>query len=188
MRRWNWSESFLWSRTRGRSSRANGSKSSVSNTGRDPNSSSAAAIAESSRPPPRPDERALRRVPAVEVPRERVARRRADRVLVPDDRPAERGVAEAEVVVHVRQVLHRRVEVHVHLLDDHALLALDLVRIEAGVEEHVREHVERLRRLLAGALDVVARVLLAREGVEVGAHRVDLEADVARRSDAAPFP
>ena len=108
-------------------------------------------------------------------------RRRADRVLVPDDRAAERGVAEAEVVVDVRQVLHRRVEVHVHLLDDHALLALDLVRIEAGVEEHVREHVERLRRLLAGALDVVARVLLAREGVEVGAHRVDLEADVARR-------
>src|SRR5919199_1605482 len=30
-----------------------------------------------------------------------------------------------------------------HLLDDHALLALDLVRGEARVPEHVDEHVER---------------------------------------------
>ena len=106
------------------------------------------------------------------------------RLLVPDDRASERRVAEAELVVHVRQVLRRRVAVHVHLLDDHALLALDLLGVEARVEEHVGEHVERLRGLVAGALDVVARVLLAREGVEVGAHRVDLEADVARRRAA----
>ena len=126
------------------------------------------------------DERALGRVPAIEVARERVSRGPADGVLVADDRPPQRRVAEAELVVHVGQVLRRRVAVHVHLLDDHALLALDLLGVEARVEEHVGEHVERLGSLVAGALDVVARVLLAGEGIEVGAHRVDLEADVTR--------
>jgi hypothetical protein len=47
--------------------------------------------------------------------------------------------------------------------------------------EHVDEDVQRDRAVLAGAADVVARVLLAREGVELAADAVDLVTDVARR-------
>ena len=50
-----------------------------------------------------------------------------------------------------------------------------------GVAEHVDEHVERRVARLGGAADVVARVLLAGEGVELAADRVDLAGDVARR-------
>jgi hypothetical protein len=42
------------------------------------------------------------------------------------------------------------------------------------------EHVERPVAVVGGALDVVARVLLAREGVELAAEPVDLHPDVAR--------
>jgi hypothetical protein len=63
---------------------------------------------------------------------------------------------------------------------DHALLALDLVGVEAGVAEHVDEHVERDVARLGGALDVVAGQLLAGERVELAADRVDLGRDVTR--------
>ena len=46
--------------------------------------------------------------------------------------------------------------------------------------QHVDEDVERDRAVLAGAADVVPRVLLAREGVELAADAVDLVPDVAR--------
>ena len=48
------------------------------------------------------------------------------------------------------------------------------------VAEHVDEHVERHVAVLGGAPDVVARVLLAREGVELAADRVDLAGDQSR--------
>ena len=97
-----------------------------------------------------------------------------------DDVAAERLVAAEERLVDAADEVARRVEVHVHLLDDHALLALDLLRVEAGVAEHVDEDVERDVAVLGRALDVVRRVLLAGEGVELAADRVDLAGDVAR--------
>ena len=60
-----------------------------------------------------------------------------------DDVAAERLVAAEEILVDAADEVARRVEVHVHLLDDHALLALDLLRVEARVAEHVDEDVER---------------------------------------------
>jgi hypothetical protein len=77
------------------------------------------------------DDHPRRRVPAVEVLHERLARRLADGLLAADDVPAERLVAVEQALVDAAYVVARCVEVHVHLLDDHALLALDLLGVEA---------------------------------------------------------
>ena len=126
------------------------------------------------------DDHAIGPVPLVRVLGERLACRAPDGLLAPDDVPAERLVAVEERLVDAADEVARRVEVHVHLLDDHALLALDLLGVEAGVAEHVDEHVERRVARLGGAADVVAGVLLAGEGVELAPDRVDLAGDVAR--------
>ena len=107
-------------------------------------------------------------------------RRAAHRLLAADDVPAERLVAVEKLFVDAADEVARRVEVHVHLLDDHALLAVDLLGVEAGVPQHVRDHVERDVAVLGRALDVIGGVLLARERVELAADRVDLACDVAR--------
>ena len=78
--------------------------------------------------PPTPTTMRVGLVPVVDVAEERVAGRGADRLLAADDVPAERLVAVEKLVVDAADVVARRVEVHVHLLDDHALLAVDLLR------------------------------------------------------------
>ena len=60
-----------------------------------------------------------------------------------DDVAAERVIAVEELVVDAADEVPRRVEVHVHLLDDDALLAVDLLGVEPRVAQHVDEHVER---------------------------------------------
>ena len=89
-------------------------------------------------------------------------------------------VAVDELVVHSADEVARGVEVHVHLLDDDALLAVDLVGVEARIADHVDEHVERDIAGACRALDVVAGELLAGEGVELAADPVDLRRDVPR--------
>src|SRR5262245_54493492 len=89
------------------------------------------------------DHHPRRLVPVVEIRRERVTRRVPDRLPAPDDVPTERLVAVEQLLVQAADEIARRVEVHVHLLDDDALLALDLLRIELRVTEHVDEDVER---------------------------------------------
>ena len=127
------------------------------------------------------DDHARRLVPVAEVVHERVARRGLHGLLAADDVPAERMVgAVDELLVHAVDEVPRRVEVHVHLLDDHALLAVNFPGVELRVAKHVDDHVERHVAVLGGALDVVPRVLLARERVELAADRVDLAGDVAR--------
>src|SRR3954470_16534096 len=127
------------------------------------------------------EDHALGLVPVVDVAVERVAARVPNGFLAADDVPAERLIAVEELLVHTADEVPRRVVVHVHLLGDHAFLALDLVGVELGVPEHVHEDVERDVPRLRGALDVVARVLLARESVELAADRIDLHGDVASR-------
>ena len=131
------------------------------------------------------DDHPRRLVPALQVVEERLARRGAHGLLAADDVPAERLVAEEELLVHAADEVARRVEVHVHLLDDDALLAVDLLGLELRVAQHVGEHVERDPAVLGRASDVVAGVLLAGERVELAADPVDLDADVAR--GRAPF-
>ena len=101
--------------------------------------------------------------------------------FVPEDVPSERLVGEEQPVVDAADVALRIVEVDVHLLEDHALLLLDLGRVEARVAEHVDEHVESDVAGLRAALDVVAGDLLAGEGVELASDRVDLGRDRSRR-------
>ena len=126
------------------------------------------------------DDHARRLVPAVEVVEERLARRGADGLLAADDVPAERLVAVEELLVHAADVVARRVEVHVHLLDDHALLALDLLGSNFEWRSMSTSTSSAIVAVLGRALDVVARVLLAGERVELAADGVDLAADVAR--------
>ena len=95
-----------------------------------------------------------------------------------EDRPAQRvavpeGLREQLVHEVVGGVLD-----HLDLLEDHLLLALDVVGVERRVQDHVRQHVERPRHVLVEHLDVVARVLLRGERVELPADRVDLLRDV----------
>src|SRR5262249_60867859 len=71
------------------------------------------------------DDHSLRPVPVVDVAAERLPLRAADRLLAPDDVPAERLVAVEELLVHGADEVARRGEVHVPLLDDHARLSLD---------------------------------------------------------------
>ena len=130
------------------------------------------------------DHHPVRRVPAVDVVEERVAVRALDRVLRAERLPAERVVAEHQRLVDRADVVARRVEVHVHLLEDHALLALDLLGVELRVADHVEQHVERDVAVGAGAADVVARVLLRGEGVELAADPVDERRQVARARPA----
>ncbi len=124
-----------------------------------------------------PDHHPLGPVPAVEVGEERLPRCPAYRLLEADDVPAERLVAVQQPLVDRADVASGRVEVHVHLLDDDALLALDLVGVELRPLQHVCEHVERRVARLRGALDVVAGRLLAGERVELAADAVDLAGD-----------
>ena len=126
------------------------------------------------------DHHALGPVPAVDERGERLPGGGAHGLLGADDVAAERMVAVEELVVDAADEVARRVEVHVHLLDDDALLALDLLGVEPRVADHVDEHVERDVAGAGGALDVVARVLLAGEGVELAADPVDLGRDVTR--------
>ena len=135
-------------------------------------------------PPAHPDDDPLGPVPGVEVGRERLARRRLDRLLRPENVPAERLVGVQEPVVDVSDVALRGVEIDVHLLEDHALLLLDLGRVEAGVEEHVGEDVECDVPGSCAALHVVAGDFLTGESVELAADRVDLRRDRARRRAA----
>jgi hypothetical protein len=119
-----------------------------------------------------------------EVVEEGLACGSLDRLSRPECLPPERIGAEQQLLVERRDVVARRVDVHVHLFDDHALLALELVGVELRVADHVDQHVERVVALLACAADVVAGVLLRGEGVEFPAHPVDLHRQVARRRPA----
>ena len=130
--------------------------------------------------PSDPDHDPLRHVPGVEIARERLARGALDGLARAEDVPAERLVGEEQPVVDIADISLRRVQVDVHLLEDHALLLLDLGRVETRVAEHVHEHVQGDVSCLRRALDVVAGDLLAGEGVELAADRVDLRRDRAR--------
>ena len=122
---------------------------------------------------------ARRAVPAGRGSRGRSCACRTHCLLRPDDVPPQWLVPVQKLVVDALEEVARRVVVHVHLLDDDALLPLDLLGVELRVAQHVDEDVESDVAVLRGALDVVPGVLLAREGVELAADRVDLARDVA---------
>src|SRR3989454_2171422 len=91
--------------------------------------------------------------------------------------PWPEGQVEELVHVVVGRVLDLR-----DLLHDDRALALDLLRREGGLREDVRQQVERERQVLAQHLGVVAGVLLAGEGVQHAADRIDLLRDLRGRA------
>ena len=120
-----------------------GAGAPVSRGSMSPSSSSSFSSSPSPMLPAEAHDHPLRPVPAVDVARKRFAGRAADGLLAAEHVPAERLVAVEERVVQAADEVARRVEVHVHLLHDHALLALDLLLAEARVPDHVDEDVER---------------------------------------------
>ena len=80
-----------------------------------------------------------------------------------------------------------RVLDHFDLLDDHFLLALDVLGSERRISNDVGQDVDGERQMLVEHLDVVACVLLRRERVELASDRVDLLSDVLGRSRRRAF-
>src|SRR5215207_10015272 len=78
-----------------------------------------------------------RAVPMLQVVDESLALGGAHGLLAPDDVPAERRVVVEQLVIDAVHEVARSVVVHVHLLDDDALLPLDLLWIELRVAKHV---------------------------------------------------
>ncbi len=83
----------------------------------------------------------------------------------------------------VDQIVGRVLD-HLDLFEDHLLLALDIGRRKRGVEHQIGQHVDRLGQVLVEDLDVVARVLLGGEGVQVAAQAVHFLRNVLSRPAA----
>ena len=81
----------------------------------------------------------------------------------------------------------RRVLDHLDLFDDHLLLAVHIVRVESRVEHDVGQDVERQRKVLVEDLDVVGRVLLGRERVQLAADRVHGLGDLLGAAAGGPL-
>lgn len=86
------------------------------------------------------------------------------------------------VDVLVRRVLH-----HADLLEDDGLFLVNLVAVEQGVVEDVREQIHGEREVVVGHLDVECRQLLAREGVHHAPDGVDVGGDVEGRAPGRPL-
>ena len=78
----------------------------------------------------------------------------------------------------------RRVVGLADLLQDHCALTLELLWIEGGVLQDVREDIESERHIFLQYLRVISGALAGGVGVEVTANRLDLFGDIA---GAAPF-
>ena len=114
------------------------------------------------------DERAAARArPAALAERDdRVARERAQVLLGPEDRAAERVLAERGQVDELLGDGRRLVLVALDLLDHDAALAVELVRVEVRASDEVGEQVDRGERALGAHGDVERDQIVARVGVQ----------------------
>src|SRR5712692_441456 len=76
---------------------------------------------------------------------------------------------------------------HLHLLEHHRLLALDVLRRETGPQQHVGQEIRGQLEVLVEHADVEARVFLGREGVQLAAHGIDGAGDVLGRAILGTF-
>ncbi len=104
---------------------------------------------------------------------------------VADDRPPQRMVRKDRVAEHVEDLLLGIVLVHRDLLEDDRALRLDLR--ERRPEDHVGDHVERLREMLVDHPRIYGRGLLAGAGVQLRTHPVEDLIDLERRVLRAAF-
>jgi len=82
---------------------------------------------------------------------------------------------------HLVDQIVGRVLDHLDLFEDDALLLRDFARRERRPHQHVAEQIDRRRQVLVEDFDVVARIFLRGEGVELAADRVDRLRDLLRR-------
>ena len=121
-------------------------------------------------------------IPLGEEPSDVVGRGGFDRVTLAGGLAAERMIGEqtgSEVAVHD---VFGTVVVHRQLFEDHLALGLDVAVAQRRAAEHVAEHVEPERQVVARHAAVVRRVLLRRERVHVAADALDRGRDVVRRA------
>ena len=126
----------------------------------------------------RHDDQVRRDVGAAEEIQEDVAIEGRDRLGRAEDRPAQRVPVPEPLREELVDEVVGRVLDHLDLFEDHLLLALDVVGPEGRIEHDVGQDVPGVRQVLVEHLDVVARVLLRRERIEVAAERVDRLRDV----------
>ncbi len=81
----------------------------------------------------------------------------------------------------------RRVLDHLDLFEDHLLFPLDIVRAERRIADDVGQDVDSERQMLVEPLDVIARVFLGRERIQLTADRVDRLRDVFGGAGAGPL-
>src|SRR5690606_7525821 len=97
-----------------------------------------------------------------------------------ENRAADRLVGKSSFLKEIENDVVGRVVGRADLLQDHALLARELVRVEGRAGENVRENIERKRHVLAEDARVVAGVLKAGGGVKIAAGVLDLLHDLPR--------
>ena len=89
------------------------------------------------------------------------------------------------------QLLHAQVVGSVlalaQLLEHHFPLLFELGGVKSGVEIHVGEHVQALRRVHVAGKGVIACAALGGVGVDLRAQRVDVVCDVERRAGLRPL-
>ena len=107
-------------------------------------------------------------------------------------RPAEDGPAQRMVLPETlrKQLVHEvigRVLDHLDLLEDHLLLAFDVFDSERRIHHDVREDVDGERQMLVQHFDVVARVFLCGESIQLTADGIDHLRDVFGRSRGGAF-
>ena len=129
----------------------------------------------------RRDDQVGRGVRAVEVVAKQVGGERLNRFPRPENRPPQRMVGPESLREELVDEVVRRVLHHLDLFDDNFLFALDVFRAERRVHHDVGEDVDGEREVFVEDFDVVARVFLGGEGVELAADRVDRLRDVFRR-------
>ena len=132
------------------------------------------------------DDHAVAGVMVGEIPADRGAVEAGDALRRPEDRPTDRLVGIGGGVEHVEDEVVRRVLDGTDLLQDDALLALELDLVEGRLGQDVGENVEREIGVLGEEVRVVGRLLGARRRVEVAACGFDFFRNGARR--AAPRP
>jgi hypothetical protein len=126
----------------------------------------------------RRDDEAIRPIAVLEEIEKILTLERSYRVVVAAYRQAQRVPGPVVQVEQIVDVVVRRILDLRDLLQDDGALPLDLVRVEAGMQKQIGEHVRRQIGVLGQDAGVVAGVFLARESVQHAADGVDLLGDL----------
>ena len=110
---------------------------------------------------------------------------RGQRLVVADDGPPERMLAEDDLGEVVVDELGRRILVHRHLFEHYLALLVEVH--EGGARDHLDDDLERLVEVLVQESRVDQRVLLGGRRVGLGAHVVEDVGDLAAPS-TCPSP